>query len=962
MASRDFLKHVVSTSEPVGSTLGDEYYNPSSNKLFKRLAVNGTSVQWVEKQQSIAVQSSGVTVATGARTINFPGATIGYNSVTDTITIQSSGIPGGADTNIQFNNSGAFAGSGNLTWNNGTQTLGITGFLTTFALNRSGNINAPTWTTTSPVFNSAAAILTDLTGSGTIALKVGHSFLSPNFASSSGTTITDAANLYVNPAVASTNTTITNNWSLYVAGNQRITGTLFSDADIQLSGSRVVDYKNSTAQWTVNGGGVVTWNGSSVLWNQRILVIPVARSIMGSAGYFEIACPTSGTVTYFNSSNVTTTVTCTAAGIPLASYEALYYELNVGGTNASEQTRFRVVNYLNSTWRPSSGWILLAAVNGDGTNIGHLQWIPGQINLPTTGATVTYNTGTGVSSWAAGTGTVTAVSVASANGFAGTSSGGATPALTLTTSITGMLRGNGTAISAATAGTDFLAPSGTFNLGTTSITFNRASGAQSLTGINIDGSAGTAGSATNSTYMLTFDDRVKAPSDDDAGKMRFGFTSYANNNTSPYGDYLHLRSYTDGTGGNDNLVMFRKDAIGMRIYQQAWGSATAYSTFKDVAFTDTTFNLGTTSIALNRASGAQSLTGINIDGSAGSATSSTFTRALQQTDATNFINPIDPRAASGSRSVSLNPNQYAYGLFSEFKNSSLFGFGGNYSGLITYANWQGTTVSTGDPTYQLLFSPSGVNATANPSLRFRAGIDTTWGAWGEISHTQKTDLNIQYNSIGVGVAAGGTTGFLSVSYQAVINTTTPGTTRYGIHLQGQTTADQANGITWNGGTGTTGAQAGIYVQGSGAYGTRMFIATTDSYATGSQTAISIDQAGAVQIVRNNLTVNLGYMIQSTATSLTAAGTTQGTALLLTRQINDVTSVAANTGVRLPVAVAGMRIIVRNSSATNLNVYPNTGAQIQTLGTNVAMVLVAATMLEYVAVSATQWYLMNSVFA
>lgn len=53
-----------------------------------------------------------------------------------------------------------------------------------------------------------------------------------------------------------------------------------------------------------------------------------------------------------------------------------------------------------------------------------------------------------------GTGTVTAVSVASANGFAGSSSGGATPALTLTTSITGLLKGNGTAISAA-ALTDF---------------------------------------------------------------------------------------------------------------------------------------------------------------------------------------------------------------------------------------------------------------------------------------------------------------------------------------------------------------------------------------------------------------------------------------------------------------------------------------------------------------------------
>ena len=64
----------------------------------------------------------------------------------------------------------------------------------------------------------------------------------------------------------------------------------------------------------------------------------------------------------------------------------------------------------------------------------------------------------------AGTGTVTAVSVASANGFAGTSSGGATPALTLSTSITGVLKGNATAISAAVAGTDYVTPTGTETL------------------------------------------------------------------------------------------------------------------------------------------------------------------------------------------------------------------------------------------------------------------------------------------------------------------------------------------------------------------------------------------------------------------------------------------------------------------------------------------------------------------
>ena len=71
----------------------------------------------------------------------------------------------------------------------------------------------------------------------------------------------------------------------------------------------------------------------------------------------------------------------------------------------------------------------------------------------------------------AGSGTVTSVSVASANGFTGTSSGGATPALTLATSITGVLKGNGTALSAATAGTDYVAP-GTTTTFTATQTFS----------------------------------------------------------------------------------------------------------------------------------------------------------------------------------------------------------------------------------------------------------------------------------------------------------------------------------------------------------------------------------------------------------------------------------------------------------------------------------------------------------
>ena len=53
------------------------------------------------------------------------------------------------------------------------------------------------------------------------------------------------------------------------------------------------------------------------------------------------------------------------------------------------------------------------------------------------------------------TGKVTSISIASSNGFSGSSSGGTTPILTVGTTVTGLLKGNGTAISAATVGADY---------------------------------------------------------------------------------------------------------------------------------------------------------------------------------------------------------------------------------------------------------------------------------------------------------------------------------------------------------------------------------------------------------------------------------------------------------------------------------------------------------------------------
>ena len=101
-----------------------------------------------------------------------------------------------------------------------------------------------------------------------------------------------------------------------------------------------------------------------------------------------------------------------------------------------------------------------------------------------------------------GSGTVTSASVVSANGFAGTvATATTTPAITLTTTITGLLKGNGTAISAATSGTDYApATSGT------SILYGNGSGGFSnvTVGTGLSFTAGTlASTATASTAPLT---------------------------------------------------------------------------------------------------------------------------------------------------------------------------------------------------------------------------------------------------------------------------------------------------------------------------------------------------------------------------------------------------------------------------------------------------------------------------
>jgi len=124
--------------------------------------------------------------------------------------------------------------------------------------------------------------------------------------------------------------------------------------------------------------------------------------------------------------------------------------------------------------------------------------------------------------------------------------------------------------------------------------------------------------------------------------------------------------------------------------------------------------------------------------------------------------------------------------------------------------------------------------------------------------------------------------------------------------------------------------------------------------SGSTTAINI--GSAVSGATSTTTLN-GLVVNSISAAVSAAGTDQAGATGLVSNINNVTVVtAAAAGVRLPTAVAGMRILIRNSDSLDiLSIYPATGGTINALSANAAFTIIAGATIELMATTATQWY-------
>ena len=178
--------------------------------------------------------------------------------------------------------------------------------------------------------------------------------------------------------------------------------------------------------------------GNVTIANTGVLSAIAGSGISVSGATGNVTFANTGVLSFSGGSTGLTPATATTGAVSLAGTLAVAY----GGTGQTTYTDGQLL--IGNTTGNTLAKSILTAGTGISISNGH-----GSITIANTLPSLG--------------GTVTSVSVVSANGLAGTvATSTTTPAITLSTTITGLLKGNGTAISAATSGTDYApATSGT---------------------------------------------------------------------------------------------------------------------------------------------------------------------------------------------------------------------------------------------------------------------------------------------------------------------------------------------------------------------------------------------------------------------------------------------------------------------------------------------------------------------
>jgi len=516
----------VTTSSGANSVvLRDANANITTNCLFEGFTSQAAGTLITLTASS--VQNWNIT-GSGGQTIKLPNATTLPNGALFTFNNnQSSGtiiVQNNSSTTIDTLQSGAFStvtlldnstAAGN--WDRHNQTPSNVSWSTN-TFDYPGSIISATWNGTAIALNRGGtnASLTAVNGG---AVYSTGSALAISAAGTSGQVLTSSG------AGAPTWTTPTTGTVTSVTGTAPVVSSGGNTPAISMpaASSTVNGYLTSTDWTTFNskGSGTVTSVSAtspvtSTGGATPTIAMPAATtSVSGyltSTDWNTFNNKGSGTVT---SVAVTAPSIFSVAGSPITSSGtiALTYSgtalpiLNGGTGQTTASAAFNALSPLTT-----AGDILYGATSGAGTRLG----------IGTAGQVLTVSIG-GLPTWSTiglGTGTVTSVSVVSANGFAGTvATATTTPAITLTTSITGVLKGNGTAISAATSGTDYSA--GTSALATGILKSTTTTGALSIavaadfptlnqnttgTAANVTGTVavanGGSGRTTNTAYAV----------------------------------------------------------------------------------------------------------------------------------------------------------------------------------------------------------------------------------------------------------------------------------------------------------------------------------------------------------------------------------------------------------------------------------------------------------------------------
>ena len=111
-------------------------------------------------------------------------------------------------------------------------------------------------------------------------------------------------------------------------------------------------FENAHANYSMSGGGTVTWTGTTLKWTSRIICIPVSKNF-SSNGHIDIAANT---------------------GIQIPSWHGLYWVHQRGKDYGSGA--LQVLDYNGASVLPDENWLLIAQNNAD---TGSLKWMPAGI-------------------------------------------------------------------------------------------------------------------------------------------------------------------------------------------------------------------------------------------------------------------------------------------------------------------------------------------------------------------------------------------------------------------------------------------------------------------------------------------------------------------------------------------------------------------------------------------------------